>query len=173
MAAAFAAAAEPVPFTLNVRVRWAEGARGSTLLRDDIERSVLDALADRACYREVTLAGRGELRLDVELDELREETHYDDSLAEHADPSTPGQDRRLTSEFEIFVRWTLAAPEPSDPIRTRRFRIARVRRPLLHGEDSAARARNEGIESLGAELARGVCSVPRKKVDAALAGVRR
>jgi hypothetical protein len=121
----------------------------------------------------VTLAQAGELRLDVALDELREETRYDDSLAEHADTSRPGQARRLTSEFEILVRWTLAAPGSSDPIRTRRFKIVRLRRPLLAGEDPAAYARNEGIDVIAADLARGVCAVPRKKVEAGLSRARR
>lgn len=169
------ASAAPAPALppVAMSLAWAPRSTGRVALRDDIARVSLDALSAKGCFPEALAAEdapEGALRLDVELDDLREEILYDDTLAEHADTGRPGASLRVTAVFSVEIRWSLHAPGGERPIASKHFKIERQRRPVMDGEDPAAYARDEAIEAIGRELARAVCGVPRKRIDAALRG---
>ena len=172
-AATLAHAASPYDGSVAVHFDWAQGTRGGQVLRDDIARAAIDELSGRGCFRDVRSAQQAEgsdLQLDVEMWDLHEETEFDDSMSERVDPSRPKPALRLTASFSVFVGWTLRAGD--NQIVQKRFKIDRYRRPLTESEDPAAYVRDESIEVIGHELARAVCGVSHKKIDAARTAAR-
>lgn len=162
-----------VTLPLSIDASWGDRATGgSETLREDIERQIASAVVGKGCFTTIAEKGRGKapVRLEVSLDDYREEKAFDDSLAEYVQPGEPGKQLRVEAIFSVIVRWRVYAGESDVPFRERKFRILRELRPKVLGEDPAETARAEAIEAIGEEMARAVCKVAGPKLEAAAAG---
>lgn len=158
---------------ISIRVRWDReaGTVGSDALRDDFARAIVSAIAFRGCYGEVRPADApAPITLDVALSGLEEELRYDDSMAERLAPGEPSKELRQRAEFRIFAHWTLRAGDAV--YREDTFRVERIVRPRILGEDPAVTAREEALDWVGREVARRACKVAGPKLLKALAPSR-
>jgi hypothetical protein len=163
-----------ITLPLSIDVAWGDRASGgSETLRADIERQIASAVAGAGCFTTLAPKGteRAPVRLQVSLDDYREETNFDDSLATYAQAQEPGQGLRLEAVFSVIVRLRIFAGESDVPFREKKFRVLREIRPRIPGDDPVAIARDEAIEAIGEETARAVCKVAGPKLEAA-AGAR-
>ena len=152
------AAKEIAPYHVALDVSWGEGA-GSDAFRDDLSRSLAQALASR-CFTGVAIAGRdsaaesAELVFDIVLSDVVDETRFDDSIAGALQPGEPTQELRRVTYFEVTVDATLAA-RGNAALVNRKHLVAHVsRRPVYVGEDAQATARAEAIDDIVRDLTR-------------------
>jgi hypothetical protein len=157
-----AVATPVIAATLAVLVRFG-GEAGSDAFRADLERGIEDALVAN-CFAHVIPAGddpaaaSGDLVLTVVLDHVRDETRFDDSIAEALKPGQPERELRREARFAVDVAATLSARATGALVLTRSFRADATRRPLIIGEDPQAYARSQAIERIVSEIRRGLCS---------------
>lgn len=162
-----------IALPLSIDAAWGDRATGgSETLREDIERQVASAIVGKGCFTTLAAKGaeRAPVRLEVVLEDYREELAFDDSLATYAKPGEPGQQMRLEAIFSVIVRLRLRAGASDVPLRERKFRVLREVRPRTPDEDAAATARDEAIEKIGEETARHVCKAAGPELEAAARG---
>lgn len=162
-----------VTLPLSIDATWGDRAKGgSQTLLEDIERQIASAIVGEGCFTTLAEKGAGAapVRLEVTLEDYREEKAFDDSLAEYARPGEPGQQMRVEAHFSLIVRWRLYAGDSGTPFREKKFRVLRELRPRILGEDPADRAREEAIEAIGEEMARGVCKAAGPRLESAATG---
>ena len=153
-----AAAKEIAPYRVALAVGWGAGA-GSDAFRDDLSRSLAQALASR-CFAGVALAGPdskaegAELTFSVVLSGVVDETRFDDSIAGALQPGEPARELRRVTYFEVTVEAALTA-RASGALVNQKHLVAHVtRRPVYVGEDSRATARAEAIDDIVRDLIR-------------------
>jgi hypothetical protein len=159
-----------IALPLSIDAAWGDpAAGGSETLREDIERQVASAVVGKGCFTTVAAKGPGKapVRLEVILDDYREEKAFDDSLATYTQPGEPGQQMRVEAIFSVIVRLRLFAGASDAPFREKKFRVLREVRPRTPDEDPAVTARDEAIEKIGEETARQVCKAAGPKLEAA------
>jgi hypothetical protein len=169
------AAKETSPYRVALAVRWGAGA-GSDAFREDLSRSLTEALASR-CFARIAPAGPNfdaegaELVFDVVLTGVVDETRFDDSIARALQPGEPAEELRRVTYFAVTVDAALTA-RLSGALVSRKHLVAHVsRRPVYVGEDSRATARAEAIDNIVHDLARALgCGGDKltRKIRAAL-----
>jgi hypothetical protein len=168
------AAQGPAPYDVHVELSFAE-ASGDEEMRDELELQLLSELRRAGCFRAVirVVAGdavehaaeRETLRLNVAVSELLEETTYDTSIAERADPQAPQSLELLhTSRIQAVLQVSLEHPASGHTLRARRLRGAGAHRPLLLGEDARLTALREATIEAAQEVRRFVCKGGAKRL---------
>ena len=153
-----AAAKVTAPYRVALAVGWGASA-GSDAFRDDLSRSLAQALASR-CFSGVAIDGReaaaegAELVFEVVLSHVVDETRFDDSISGALQPGEPAQELRRVTYFEVTVDAALAARANGALIK-RKHLVAHIsRRPVYVGEDPQATARAEAIDDIVRDLTR-------------------
>lgn len=160
--------------TLSLDTTWADRKlSGADTLRLDLERQIASSIVGEECFAGMlpSRSPEADVRLEVILEEYHESKDFDDALVAYGQEGTdPAQELRVVATFEIFVRWRLWVRGSDAPFREKRFRVLKELRPRFVGDDAAAYARDEGIEWVGRETARGVCKAAGPKLEAAAKG---
>jgi hypothetical protein len=173
-----AGAREIAPFRTALAVSWGEGA-GSDAFRDDLSRTLAATFAG-GCFASVVIVDHdpapaaADLDFTVVLSKVLDETRFDDSIAMTLQPGEPAKELRRVARFEVTVDATLSARATGTLIRRKHLAGHVSRRPMILGEDPQATARAEVIDSIVADLARGLgCGGAKltRKVRDALGGV--
>ncbi len=169
------AAKTTAPYRVTLGVAWGQGA-GSDAFRDDLSRSLAQALASR-CFSGVVLDGgdssgaESELEFQVVLSHAVDETRFDDSIAGALQPGEPSQELRRVTYFKVSVDAALTTKIGGNLIH-RKHIVSRVsRRPVFVGEDPRAIARAEAIDNIVRDLTRALgCGGDKlsRKIRAAL-----
>jgi len=168
------AAQAPAPYDVHVELSFTE-ASGDEEMRDELELQLLSELRRAGCFRSVIRFVPGDaenrraesdaLRLNVAVSELFEETTYDTSIAERADPQAP-QDLELLHTSRIYAVMQVALEHPASglSLRAKRLRGAGAHRPLMLGEDARHRALLEATIEAAQEVRRFVCKGGAKRL---------
>jgi hypothetical protein len=148
---AAAGSAEPrLPYDLAVRIRFGAGP-GSASLLDDAADALLPELRAKGCFRAVSLAEpagvpEGDVLMEVTLSEVREETRYEQSVAERAQPIDAAQAALgLVAAFSLRAQIRLASIPGGTVVREAGFGAAAERRPRSPGDDAQAGVRAEAL----------------------------
>lgn len=146
------------PFSVRLDVRWGEEG-GAESVREAVERAALESAATAACVGSVSDAPETEADLvwRVVLEELEEETIYDDSVYGVQTPGEPGKDLRRTARIRLDLVSQVSRVDGGASDRARRIRIDESRRPRMVGEDTAEALRAEAVRRLREELGRSLC----------------
>jgi len=155
-----AAAGDPqtLPYTLSIRIEYGETA-GPTSLRDEVLRFTHHHIESREWFEDVRAlegdeAPDSDLLLVVRLDEYREETVYDTSLAERHQAGDPTAKQRYRVVFDVIVRLQLIHVPGGEVVRTRRFRVRFARAPEFYGEDLEMAIRAEAVREIASGIRR-------------------
>jgi hypothetical protein len=164
--------------SVEIEVRWG-GAAGSDTFRDELRRDLAEHLAT-TCFASVTIAdappedAESDLILAVVLQDAREETDFDDSIAGALQPGDPNQELRRVARCKVTIDLTLAARATGAVVVRKHLTATSARRPLYLGEDPQAGARVEVIDTasrhLSSALGCGGAKLGRKIRDALQGG---
>ena len=114
------------------------------------------------------------LRLNIGVAELFEETVYDTSIAERADPQAPQQLELLhTSRVYAVLQVSLEHPASASTLRSKRLRGAGAHRPQMLGEDARHRALQEAAIEAAQAVRRFACKGGAKRLDKEIAAAPR
>jgi len=144
---------ERIPVDLALRVAY--GAEpGPESLLDDVAHVLLAELRAKGCFRGVAPAAPGrapeaDVLLEVMLSEVREETRFEQSLAERAQAADATATAvGVVATFALRVDYRLAAVPGGTVVRDGGFRVSGERRPRYAGDDARAGARGEALLDL-------------------------
>lgn len=163
----------PAPYDLEVALDFA-AASGDETMREELELQVLSELRRAACFRainRVDAAGDEEdtprdlLRLNISVTELFEETTYDTSIAERADPLAPQELELMhTSRIRAVMSVTLEHAASDRELRSRRLRGNGSHRPLIPGEDARLVALREATSEVAQSVRLFACKGGAKRL---------
>lgn len=153
-----ALAAEPVPWTVRVDVRWAEGS-GTESVREAVERATLQSATEANCVARVSADPTEvtDLLWTVLLVELEEEIQYDDSIYGVQTPGEPGKDLLHTATIRIHLVSQVSRTEGGASERAKRIHVEESRRPRIRGEDTARELRADTVRRVRGELGKALC----------------
>jgi len=143
-------------------------------MRDELELQLLSELRRSGCFRSIAKTSRVEeapvdpeiLRLNIALADLFEETVYDTSIAERADPMAPQELEMLhTSRFSLLLEVSLEHPGSARALRTKRLRGNGSHRPQMLGDDARHRALTEAAIAAAEGVRRFVCKGGVKRLS--------
>jgi hypothetical protein len=161
------------PFDLGVRFLFEESA-GEEGLREELELQMLTELRRAGCFRTVDLAlpaaagdsaAADELRLEVTVRELFDETTYDTSIAQRADPNASHElETAFTTRIRLLVHAALVHPAGERELRSRQIRASGAHRPLTIEEDARLTARTQAMVELVRAIRLFVCKGGEKRL---------
>jgi len=172
------AAQEPAPYDVRVELSFAR-ASGDEGMRDELELQLLSELRRTGCFRSIAKATdadpgpNGEtLTLNIVVTELFEETTYDTSIAQRADPLAPDQLELLhTSRVIAVLSVALEHSASGRALRSKRLRGAGAHRPRVRGDDARHAALRQATAEAALAVRRFVCKGGakrlRKEIEAA------
>jgi hypothetical protein len=162
------AAAEPLPYTLAIHVRYVDAGQSASL-REQVERSLQAAVRAEGCYRDVRVVPPSDsavpdtdLLLRVSLGDVQDETEYDQSLAGFVNPDDPYAKLAYTVTLSTQVIQELLALPSQIEVRRSHFTARGERRPFLPDEDVRGWARDQMVKNLTREVSGSVCGSRRK-----------
>jgi len=169
-----AAAAGPAAYDIRVELSFAQ-ASGDEGMRDELELQLLSELRRASCFRSVVRAAPDDvdgdadwetLRLNIAVSEIFEETVYDTSIAQRADPMAPQELELLhTSRIYAIMRVSLEHPASGVELRTKNLRGAGAHRPLTLGEDARHVALTEATIEAAQAVRRFACKGGAKRLN--------
>ncbi len=168
------AAQQPAPYDVQVELSFAE-ASGDEGMREELELQLLSELRRAGCFRSVTRVTHGvdggtavdsqTLLLNVAVTKLFEETTYDTSLAERADPRAPQElEMAHTSRIQAVMLVSLEHPASGRALRSKRLRGAGMHRPSMLGEDARLTALREATMNAARAVRSFVCKGGPKRL---------
>ncbi len=170
-------AAERLPLSLALRIRF-EGGSPSARLADDVAATVLAEFRAKGCFRDASVAPAegipgGDALLEVTLSQVHEETRYEQSLAERAQP----QDVSATALgyaalLALRADLKLAALPSGEVVRTGGFHVAVERRPRMAGDDARAGARIDAMRDLARKTRSTICRGSVAKLEREIEAAR-
>jgi hypothetical protein len=143
-------------------------------MRDELELQLLSELRRSGCFRSIekgsdtdaTASDAAVLRLKIGVLDFFEETVYDTSIAQRADPRAPQELQMLhTSRFHLLLEVSLEHPGSARALRTKRLRGNGSHRPLMLGDDARLRALGEAAFSAAEGVRRFVCKGGAKRLS--------
>jgi len=162
------ATAAPLDVALGVRVIAATPGANAAL-KDDLEFEILNALARRDCVRAAEVVGAEDsghdLRLEVAIVEVEDETRNDLSIAQRTRESDPDDRLRVEIFYALQLQWRLLDGTDASELDAGTFRASHLRRPLTHMEDPHEEARRRAIEEAARKAARPVCSLTVRRLE--------
>ena len=167
-----------LPYRVALSAQWGTGA-GSDAFLQDTGRALASALVT-TCFSHVEIVedigveSGGDLVLELILTDVRDETIYDDSIANALQPGEPTKELRRVARFAVSVDARLRVSDGGAEVGAKRLRADISRRPMVLGEDPQATARAQAIERIVSDLTRALCKNRGKtdeKIRAALAEV--
>jgi hypothetical protein len=163
-----------VPASVDLAVRWS-GAAGSDAFRDDLRHALAEDLAT-SCFAAVTIPesadapGEPGLILDVVLSDAREETEFDDAIADTLQAGDPSHELRRVIRCAVTIDFSLAVRAKGEVLVRKHFSASVARRPMYVGEDPQAAARADVIKNVtrqvSSSLGCGGAKLERKIRDA-------
>jgi hypothetical protein len=160
---------QPLPYTLGVHVEFGT-PKGPDSVRDEIQRRVVHNLAPRGWFTEIVEWEQDDrtpvdLLLQVTLDDLRRETHYDTSMAERRDDADPLSKQQFTVDWEVVISVDLFLMPEGIAVRSSRFKETNSRRPRYLGEDTEAAIRDEAIRDVANSIRRAAFKGSLQKLE--------
>jgi hypothetical protein len=173
----------PAPYDVGVEINFRQ-ASGDEEVRDEFALQLLSELRRANCFRSVVrvvqtdaekgAANHETLRLDIRVAEVFEETVYDTSIAERADPRAPQQLELLhTSRVRAVLEVSLEHPASARTLRSKRLNASGAHRPQTIGEDARHRAIQEATIEAAQAVRRFACKGGAKRLDKEIAAAPR
>jgi hypothetical protein len=169
---------ERLPFDLAVRMRY--GAEpGSESLLDAAADALLPELRAKGCFRDVHLAPpegvpEADVLMEVTISEVREETRYEQSVAQRAQPVDAAQAALgLVAVFSLRADIRLASIPGGTVVREDGFQASAERRPRSAGDDAEAGVRADVLLDLARRARAKLCHGSRSRFARAIEEARR
>ena len=150
---AIAAGPASAPYDVLVSFDFAT-ASGDVGFREELELQLLSELRRSGCFRTVdvetghdeTAVPQERLGLRVTVIEVFEETTYDVSTAQRADPNGgPGLELAHTARFRARIEASLEHPASGRSLRSKRIGTSGAHRPMSQYDDARHMARREAL----------------------------
>jgi len=149
---------ESLPYTLSIQLEYGEIAGPASVL-DEVLRLSHHHIESKEWFEDVRALERDEtpdsdLLLLVRLDDYREETVYETSMAQRHDEDDPTSKQRYQVTFDVIVRMWLIHVPGGEVVRTKRFRVQFSRAPEFFGEDLEDTIRAEAVREIASGIRR-------------------
>lgn len=149
---------ETLPYTLSIQLEYGEIAGPASIL-DEVLRQTHHHIESREWFEDVrALEGDStpdsDLLLLVRMDDYREETVYETSMAQRQEADDPTSKQRYQVIFDVVVRMWLIHVPGGEVVRTKRFRVHFSRAPEYFGEDLEDTIRAEAVREIASGIRR-------------------
>jgi len=149
---------DTLPYTLAIQLEYGEIAGPASLL-DEVLRLTHHHIESKEWFEDVrALEGDStpdsDLLLRVRMDDYREETVYETSMAQRHDEDDPTAKQRYQVIFDVVVRMWLIHVPGGEVVRTKRFRVQFSRAPEFFGEDLEDAIRAEAVREIASGIRR-------------------
>ena len=149
---------DTLPYTLAIQLEYGEIAGPASLL-DEVLRLTHHHIESKEWFEDVrALEGDStpdsDLLLRVRMDDYREETVYETSMAQRHDEDDPKAKQRYQVIFDVVVRMWLIHVPGGEVVRTKRFRVQFSRAPEFFGEDLEDSIRAEAVREIASGIRR-------------------
>jgi hypothetical protein len=149
---------DSLPYTLSIQLEYGEIAGPASLL-DEVLRLTHHHIESKEWFEDVrALEGDStpdsDLLLLVRMDDYREETVYETSMAQRQEADDPTSKQRYQVTFDVVVRMWLIHVPGDEVVRTRRFRVQFSRSPEFFGEDLENAIRADAVREIASGIRR-------------------
>jgi len=149
---------DTLPYTLSIQLEYGEIAGPASLL-DEVLRLTHHHIESKSWFEDARAleddaTPDSDLLLRVRMDDYREETVYETSMAQRHDADDPTAKQRYQVTFDVVVRMWLIHVRGGEVIRTKRFRVRFSRAPEFVGEDLENTIRAEAVREIASGIRR-------------------